>query len=125
VPGKPLHLVTVLVVDDHPDTVEMLASVLSGAGADVAVAGSVKEARDRLAERRPRVLVCDLTLRDGDGYGLLREANGSGDPIAGVAVTGRIGKHTSDAAKAAGFGDFLLKPFHPVALIEAVERVLR
>ncbi len=64
--------VRVLVVDDQPDTRELLKAMLEGCGASVTVAASTEEALGLLAQNVPDVLVSDIAMPGEDGYELIR-----------------------------------------------------
>ncbi|MDB5098041.1 MAG: hypothetical protein JWM80_2462 [Cyanobacteria bacterium RYN_339] len=61
----------VLIVDDSLTVRMDLYDALSEAGFDVAIAASVAEARHKLAEADPAIILLDLNLPDGDGLDLL------------------------------------------------------
>jgi enoyl-CoA hydratase/carnithine racemase len=63
------HLV--LVIDDEPQLVRAVRTILESRGYDVLEARSGSEAMDRLLERTPDLIVLDLTLPDVDGLELL------------------------------------------------------
>src|SRR5690242_9158264 len=63
----------ILVVDDEPDTRELLKQGLEYCGAKVTVAGSVAEALDELKMTLPDILISDIGMAGSDGYDLTRE----------------------------------------------------
>src|SRR5437773_1285100 len=79
----------VLVVDDDPDTREMVTVILQRAGADAAGAGSTDEALRRADEGAPDVVVSDLAMPARDGYALLRalHARGLARSLVTIALT--------------------------------------
>ena len=82
-PGVPsLEAVTVLLVDDDPDTREVAERILKDQGAVVIVASSGAEALSVLEVRRPDVVVSDISMPEMDGYELLRQDRGDTDPAA-------------------------------------------
>jgi CheY-like chemotaxis protein len=102
--------VGVLLVDDDPDTRELLAIMLGTCGATVRAVGSARGAVIACDELVPDVIVSDLGMADSDGYDLLRAVRTRSQcarvPI--IAVTGYAGHR--DGALAAGFSDFIVKP---------------
>ena len=62
----------VLVVDDSKDALEMLALLITGAGAQVATAESVEAAERSLDEQRPDLLIADIAMPRADGHVLVR-----------------------------------------------------
>ena len=64
---------TILVVDDEPDTRELLKQGLEYCGAKVSVAGSAAEAVDSIVESVPDILISDVGMPGIDGYDLIRQ----------------------------------------------------
>jgi PAS domain S-box-containing protein len=114
----------VLVVDDDHDTREMIATILTNAGADVHTASSVREALLHVEASRPDVLLADIGMPGGDGYALLREVRSrdaqSGRHLPAAAITAYAGKHDRERALAAGFDRHVPKPISPAAIVAAV-----
>lgn len=118
--GPPLRL---LVVDDHADTLKVLARVLSNRGHHVRTASTVAAALERSAEEPFDVVVSDIGLADVDGHALMRALRHRGD-IAGIAVSGY---GTPDAVRDsldAGFAEHLVKPLDLDVLDAAIRRVV-
>ena len=82
---------TILVLEDDPDTLELLRAILSACGARVLLADSTQHARGYLHTLRPDLVVSDLALPSEDGLAFLRWLRGHRDPdvarIPVVAVT--------------------------------------
>src|SRR5713101_6384098 len=62
-----------LIIDDDPDFLASLAELIRKEGFSVALASSLEEARKRIAENPPDVVISDLMLPDGNGSDLLQE----------------------------------------------------
>ena len=123
-----LRGIRVLAVDDEADTLELIATVLRQAGADVAVAASVDEALAALATTRPDVVLCDIAMPGRDGYDLLREAKRRPGPLAHtafVALTAHVQEPERRRSLAAGFNVHVPKPVDPAALVEVVRTASR
>jgi signal transduction histidine kinase/ActR/RegA family two-component response regulator len=127
-PARSLSNVAVLVVDDDLDSREMLVALLGSAGARVRSASSVVEAMTLVGPSLPDVLVTDIAMPGADGYDLLRRLRerfgGTGPPVT-IALTAQASGDDRDRALAAGFQRHLGKPFDPVALVQAIEDLLR
>jgi PAS domain S-box-containing protein len=121
-----LRGVHTLLVDDDPDSRDLVATVLAGAGADVAVAASVREAIERFTQRRPALVVSDIEMPGEDGYALLERirARAGGRWIPVVALTAYAGEHHAARARAAGFQAHIAKPVDPDELVQTVAAVL-
>jgi CheY-like chemotaxis protein len=119
--------VRVLVVDDDPDTVEVVRQVLESAGAQVIAAASAGEALAALSARPPDVLLSDLGMPGEDGYALIRKIR-SLDPARGgrvpaAALTAYTQAEDRRQALLAGFQVYLPKPVEPAELTAAVARL--
>jgi CheY-like chemotaxis protein len=123
---KGLH---VLVVDDEPDTVEMLKVVLKRDGADVSTAFSVQEALSSLSLSRPDVIISDLGMPDADGYELARKVRSmqtaSGGIIPMIALTAYAHDEAREESLQRGFMEHLAKPVDPEILKSKIAAVAR
>jgi CheY-like chemotaxis protein len=64
----PLRGVKILVVEDHPDNLELTRQMLALLGAAVTVAADGAEALGKIAEECPDLILCDLVMPVMDGY---------------------------------------------------------
>ena len=114
----------VLVVDDEPDTLDLLVAVLKGCGAAVTTAASAAEAFRLLKGAKPDVLVSDIGMPDEDGYALIRKVRRLGDDEGGktpaVALTAYAREADRRKAIRAGFQTHMTKPVEPSALVEVI-----
>ncbi|MEA2736678.1 MAG: hypothetical protein QOE14_3129, partial [Humisphaera sp.] len=62
----------IIVVDDEPDAREVIARILSRAGAQATAAGSVRDALTLITSERPDLIVSDIAMPNEDGYDLIR-----------------------------------------------------
>ncbi len=110
----------ILVVDDEPDARDLLAEILSQAGADVVVVGSADEALETLARWRPDVLVSDIGMPGDDGYVLIRKVRalsaGQGGRVRALALTAYARSEDRALALEAGFHAHIAKPVDPLEL---------
>jgi len=65
--------VRILVVDDEPDTNEVLQELFASCGAEVRVAASTRQALEILDRWRPTLIVSDIGMPEQDGYALIRQ----------------------------------------------------
>ncbi|WP_437668789.1 hybrid sensor histidine kinase/response regulator [Sorangium sp. So ce131] len=130
----PLHGLRVLLVEDDPDTREVMAYMLGEQGAEVTAVASSQAALDVLsaatAGGRPHVLVSDLGMPDMDGYELLRrlraiEAERGEPALPAALVTAYARTYDHARALAAGFGAHLAKPVEPELLSAAIAQLAR
>ena len=114
----------VLIVEDKDSLRTMLRLALERDGHVVIEAADEASARVALAERRPAVVLSDLKLPDGDGFGVLRAAKDL-DPALPVIVMTAYGRiEDAVAAMREGALDFLPKPVDPDHLALIVARAL-
>jgi CheY-like chemotaxis protein len=115
----------VLVVDDDPDSQEILCALLEQHGAHVTCAASAAEALQHVvAGGRYRVLVSDLMLPVLDGFWLVRQvkmiANQAGWAVWAILVTGSQIRELETSAREAGFDVCIRKPASFDALLRAI-----
>jgi CheY-like chemotaxis protein len=112
-----------LVVEDDPDTVELLASLLELRGHQVAIATTVEAALALAGETTFDLVVSDVGLPDATGYDLMRTLLERA-PIKGIAMSGWGRPEDIEKSRAAGFVEHLTKPVALKKLEQAIERVL-
>lgn len=120
---------TILIVDDQKDIREMLALWLRCHQFQVVVAGSAREARQRLAESGDiQAALIDIRMPEEDGITLLRsirdrEAERGERRMPALAITAQPSFETQSSALEAGFSGMLSKPLRLRQLIELVENL--
>src|SRR5437762_4174437 len=128
-PSSGLDGVRVLIVDDEADTREVLSVLLAGAGGEVRTSASAAEALATLARWQPDVLLADIAMPGDDGYALLSTVRSlaptRGGEIPALALTAYAHPQDRERALAAGFLDYLVKPFEPPALVAAIAKLAR
>ena len=119
-----LRGIRVLLVDDEPDALEVMASALESCGATVIPASSARDALETLARTEIDLLLSDIAMPGQDGYELIREVRALPSArvatIPAAAVTAHARDDERERALAAGFHMHLTKPVHPAALATAV-----
>jgi PAS domain S-box-containing protein len=115
--------VHVLAVDDEPDSLELLRTVLEAAGARVATARSGPEALEAMRSEPPDVLIADIGMPGMDGLQLIRAVRQMPDParsIPAAALTAYARSQDRVTSLASGFQMHLVKPIDPLELVVAV-----
>jgi CheY-like chemotaxis protein len=112
----------VLIVDDDEDTRELFAAVLVDEGAAVRTAANAEQALERMKEKRPDVMISDITLPDEDGYSLLRRALAIHPTLPAIAIAGYTSGDYSRRASEVGYQLYLAKPVKIEDLVAAVFR---
>ncbi len=116
-----------LVVDDEPDIVALVAYHLAKSGYRVSTASSGTEALDTVRRERPALIVLDLMLPGLSGYEVLEQLR-AGDEARDVAVlmlTARREEQDRIRGLSLGADDYLTKPFSPQELVLRVAAILR
>jgi two-component system chemotaxis response regulator CheY len=115
----------VLICDDAMFMRSVVASVLTGAGYEVAgEAATGAEAVARYRELRPDVMTLDLLMPEMGGLDALRVIR-TEHPDARIVICTAMGQdHLMRQAKDAGARAFVVKPFKPEALLAAVAEAL-
>lgn len=118
---------SVLVVDDDPDTADSLAFLLRLSGYPARSAHGGADALRMAAEDWPGVVVLDLAMPDIDGWELARRLHPTFParrPLL-IAVTGCDGKEERRRAQEAGIDLYLIKPVPLHILSDVLERFWR
>lgn len=116
----------VLVVEDHPDSRDLMAEILELAGCRVELASSGHEALSRATEVRPDLIFMDLSLPGLDGWEVTRQlrTNRTMRKTRIVAVTAYAFTTFLDEARAAGCDAVLTKPVMPEQILEHVRQLV-
>jgi two-component system, chemotaxis family, chemotaxis protein CheY len=116
---------TVLVCDDAIFMRTMIADILSQAGFDVVgEAESGVQAIEKYRQLKPDLVTMDIVMPDMGGIDAVREICRE-DPDAKVLMCSAMGQQALVVeAIQAGAKDFIVKPFQPSRVLEAVQRVI-
>jgi CheY-like chemotaxis protein len=116
--------VRVLIVEDEPEARDSLRILLQRFGAEVAAAGSARQAIETFTHGAFDVVISDIAMPGGDGYELVRAIRGLGPDRGGripaVAVTAGARPEDRRRALAEGFQVHLQKPVDAVELVRQV-----
>jgi two-component system phosphate regulon response regulator PhoB len=128
-PAAPSHPVAerVLVVDDEPDIVALVAYHLAKVGYRVSTAASGADALAMARQDRPALIVLDLMLPGMSGYDVLEQlrADEATRGIAVLMLTARREEQDRITGLSLGADDYLTKPFSPQELVLRVQAILR
>ncbi|HYY96225.1 MAG TPA: ATP-binding protein, partial [Pyrinomonadaceae bacterium] len=119
----------VLVVDDEPDTRELLKAGLGQCGAEVTVAGSAVEALAAISGGAPDLLISDIGMPDEDGYDLIRRVRElpaeSGGKVPAIALTAYARTEDRLQALRAGYQMHVPKPVEMAELVAVAASLVR
>ena len=116
----------IYVVDDEPDMVELLATVLKGEGYDVETYTDGRAALARVLEDPPALLLLDLMMPDLDGFELLKllRLDSRGEHVVVLVVSARTGHRAQLETLQLGANAYIYKPFSPRELVVQVRQLL-
>jgi two-component system CheB/CheR fusion protein len=117
----------VLIVEDAPDTLEMLRVTFEVRGFRTSVCATPEEALSIAADEHFDIIISDIGLPNIDGYELLkllRHRTPHLRDIPALALTGYAAQKDVSAALSAGFNAHLAKPFDPATLAATVDALL-
>ena len=123
---KGKNRVRILIVEDQPDTLEMLSAHFRVRGYETLLCGSAAEAI-AIADRETfDILISDIAMPTMDGLQLIRNLRQRENlkDVPAIALTGYAAQKDVAAAIAAGFNMHLAKPIEPTELSAAVEKLL-
>lgn len=112
----------VLIADDAMFMRSRLKNLLEAAGHEVVEASNGREAVAAFEESVPDIVLMDVTMPEMDGIEALREIRQKA-PDARVIMCSALGQQSIVLeAVRAGARDFIVKPFRPEKVLEAVDR---
>ena len=114
----------ILLVEDKDSLRAMLRHALEAQGHSVVEARDQPEAEATLKATRPAIVLSDLRLPEGDGFGVLRAAKELEPELPVIVMTAFGSIQDAVAAMKEGALDFLAKPVDPDHLLLMVERAL-
>jgi two-component system, OmpR family, phosphate regulon response regulator PhoB len=117
----------VLVVDDEPDIVALVAYHLVKAGYRVSTAATGPDALNAARQERPALIILDLMLPGASGYDVLEQLRGQPvtRDVAVLLLTARREEQDRIRGLSLGADDYLTKPFSPQELVLRVGAILR
>jgi two-component system phosphate regulon response regulator PhoB len=117
----------ILIVEDEQPIREMIAFGLRRAGYDVSEAEDCIQARERIADRLPDLMLVDWMLPDMSGLELTRQIKRDKEtrevPI--IMLTARADESDKVTGLEGGADDYVTKPFSPRELVARINAVLR
>jgi two-component system response regulator VicR len=116
----------IMVVDDEPDTVDLIKLVLETEGFEVITAFSGKECLDKLSLEEPDAILLDIMMPEMDGWEVFKKIRQKHKnlPVAILTVRNQdidkmLGLHVLKA------NDYITKPFGRKELVERVKKMVK
>ncbi|MFN2531295.1 MAG: PAS domain S-box protein [Pyrinomonadaceae bacterium] len=127
--GDRLDGIRILVVDDEPDTRELLKTELESVGAKVILAGSAAEAFTNVTHEVPDVLISDIGMPVEDGYSLIRKLRNlpaeRGGDLKAIALTAYARVEDRLQALRAGYQMHVPKPVDLAELVTVIASLVK
>jgi two-component system OmpR family response regulator len=114
-----------LVVDDEPNIVELLAASLRFQGFEVATAPGGQEAVELARTFRPDLLVLDVMMPGLDGFGVVKRLRQEGDRTPVLFLTAKDATEDKVHGLTLGGDDYVTKPFSLEEVVARIRAVLR
>ncbi|HKX54020.1 MAG TPA: ATP-binding protein, partial [Nitrosospira sp.] len=120
----PLTGLTLLVIDDEKDSLEVAKEALTKQGGKVIIAGGAAEGLEILKSGRPDVIICNISMPGKNGYQFIREVRSmpksAGSSTPAIALTGFARPEDRTKAMIAGYQKHITKPLDTPKLIAAI-----
>lgn len=114
-----------LVVDDEPNILELLATSLRFAGFEVVTAANGREALEKAETESPDLAVLDVMLPDMDGFTVTRKLRSSGRLFPVLFLTAKDDTKDKVTGLTVGGDDYVTKPFSLDEVVARIRAVLR
>ncbi len=117
----------VLLIDDDAQVLKLMSVNFELDGYNVVSASSGEEALDIVASAKPDVVVCDVMMPGMDGLEVVRRlrADPTTEHLPVVVVSAKAQRSDVSDGRFAGADEYVVKPFDPQDLLDAVERLLK
>jgi two-component system, chemotaxis family, chemotaxis protein CheY len=117
---------TIMIVDDSASLRQVVSIALKGAGYDVVEACDGKDALGKLDGRKLHLIISDVNMPNMDGIAFLKAAKQlpayKFTPI--VMLTTEAGEGKKQEGQSAGAKAWVVKPFQPVQMLNAVAKLV-
>src|SRR5512133_3325313 len=110
----------IMLVEDDPTMLSLLRTLLKLEQFDTVGVGGEEEGLEAVHQHRPDAILLDVHLAQGNGVDLLREIR-SDPALQHVYIIMQSGMNLATECREAGADNFLLKPYMPDALIQAIK----
>jgi len=117
---------TIMVVDDHPDVVDILRITLESKGFNVKCAYSGKDLFAGLEERKPDLIILDIMMPEMDGLKVLTRLRENSDTasIPVIFLTAMVQQEDVIEGYKTGADYYIVKPFTSTQVLEGINLIL-
>jgi two-component system chemotaxis response regulator CheY len=117
---------TILVVDDSASIRQVVGIALKGAGYDVIEASDGRDALSKMTGQKIHLIISDVNMPNMDGITFLKQVKASANykftPV--IMLTTEAGQDKMQEGRAAGAKAWLVKPFQPPQMLDAVAKLV-
>ncbi len=117
----------ILVADDDPVTLRLLARIINMAGYETATARNGQEALEKIQQLQPALILIDIMMPKMDGFEVCRHIRDDDMIITQpyiIMLTARDYIADFERAEAVGVNEFINKPFSPAKVSARIQAVL-
>jgi len=124
--NSPASKTTIMVIDDHPDILDIVKTILERSGYVVQVANSGMEAFSLLEENKPDLIILDIMMPQLDGLKVLQQLKGNADYSSIPVILLTVKVQHEDVLKGYKLGAdyYITKPFNSSQLIIGIKFIL-
>ena len=117
---------TILIVDDSTSLRQVVNIALKGAGYDVIEACDGQDALDKLTGQKVHLIISDVNMPNMDGIAFVKNVKQKPEykftPV--IMLTTETGDDRKNAGREAGAKAWLVKPFQPAQMLNAVSKLV-
>lgn len=122
--AKKVDAISILIVDDSPETIELIKRNLESVGYDVYTASSVQSALKLLTTLNVDLVITDLNMPGENGMELVRHVTDNHKDVGTLVITGFPSIQGAVQSIKIGAEEYLVKPFTDEELFKSVGRIL-
>ncbi len=117
---------TIMVVDDNPDIVTIVKTILEGKGFDVLSASSGQELLNLLQNKKPDLIILDIMMPEMDGLEVLSRLKGVAETatIPVILLTAKVQYEDVLGGYKLGADYYITKPFTSTQLVNGINLLL-
>src|SRR5262245_35757009 len=115
----------ILIVEDDPNILLGLETVLNGEGFEVAVCNRGDKALDAVSRHQPELVILDVMLPGANGFDVCKQIRGRGIPTPILMLTAKGQELDKVIGLDSGADDYVTKPFGVRELVARIHALLR
>lgn len=112
-----------LLVEDDATLIRMVSEYLTSEGFHISAVTGQQAAKDAMDRENPDLALVDISLAEGNGFGVFADAKSRGIPV--IFLTASSDEFSVVTGLDMGADDYISKPFRPRELVSRIRNVLR